>query len=60
MNVEAASDGRIAFKAPVSGPGQYVCLRAEMDLVIALSACPQDMLPVNGAGPTDVDFVILS
>jgi uncharacterized protein YcgI (DUF1989 family) len=58
MNVEATSDGRIAFRAPVSAPGQYVTLRAEMDLIIALSACPQDLLPVNGEGPTDVDFIV--
>jgi len=25
-----------------------VMLRAEMDLVIAFSACPQDILPING------------
>jgi uncharacterized protein YcgI (DUF1989 family) len=60
MNMETSQDGRIAFRAPVSGPGQYVSLRAEMDLVLALSACPQDLMPVNGLGPTDVDFVILS
>ena len=29
-------------------PGGYVRLRAEMDLVIAFSACPQDILPING------------
>jgi len=58
MNIETASDGRIAFLAPVSAPGQYVTLRAEMDLILALSACPQDLLPVNGLGPTDVDFIV--
>lgn len=58
MNVEAASDGRIAFLAPVSAPGQYVTLRAEMNLILVLSACPQDLLPVNGLGPTDVDFIV--
>jgi uncharacterized protein YcgI (DUF1989 family) len=25
-------------------------LRAEMDLVVAFSACPQDLLPINGTG----------
>jgi uncharacterized protein YcgI (DUF1989 family) len=60
MNIEAGSDGRITFLAPVSAPGQYVTLRAEMDLVLALSACPQDLLPVNGLGPTDVDFIVHS
>jgi uncharacterized protein len=34
--------------------------RAEMDLVIALSACPQDILPINGrTGRTnDAHFLI--
>ena len=41
-------------------PGGYVRLRAEMDLVIAFSACPQDILPINGkAGkPVEAHFTI--
>jgi len=36
-----------------------VTLRAEMDLVIVFSACPQDMMPTNGADmtPKDVELV---
>jgi uncharacterized protein YcgI (DUF1989 family) len=32
-----------------------------MDLIIAFSACPQDMLPINGRGqkPTEAHFEIL-
>jgi uncharacterized protein len=32
-----------------------------MDLVIAFSACPQDMVPINGRGlnPTDAHFQVL-
>jgi uncharacterized protein YcgI (DUF1989 family) len=39
-----------------------VVLRAEMDLIIAFSACPQDILPINGAGlqPTEAHFEILN
>jgi uncharacterized protein YcgI (DUF1989 family) len=29
--------------------GDRVCFRAEMDCVVAFSACPQDMLPINGS-----------
>jgi len=32
----------------VSTPGSYALFRAEMDLVVAFSACPQDILPING------------
>jgi uncharacterized protein len=42
----------------VSRPNQSVTLRAERDLVIVFSACPQDMLPTNGVDctPTDAHF----
>jgi uncharacterized protein YcgI (DUF1989 family) len=58
MNVPVTDEGGLSFKAPVSDAGQYVTLRAEMDLIIVFSACPQDMVPVNDMKPTDVHFVI--
>jgi len=46
----------------VSKPGDYVVLRAEMDAVIAFSACPQDILPINGRArrPTEAHFQLIS
>jgi uncharacterized protein YcgI (DUF1989 family) len=60
MNIPWTPDGTLSFDPPVSTPGSYVVLRAEMDLIIAFSACPQDLLPINGrAGkPTEAHFVI--
>lgn len=58
MNVPVAGDGRLAFEPPVSKPGDHVSLRAEMDLVIVFSACPQDMTPVNGMMPTEVHYQV--
>lgn len=60
MNIPVGADGSIAFEAPVSTPGSYVALRAEMDLVIAFSACPQDILPINGVGhpPTEAHYTV--
>ena len=48
MNIPWSAEGALAWAEPVSTPGSYVVLRAEMDLVIAFSACPQDVLPING------------
>jgi uncharacterized protein len=49
MNIPWALDGRLSFAAPPKPvPGGYVRLRAEMDLVMAFSACPQDILPSSG------------
>jgi uncharacterized protein YcgI (DUF1989 family) len=58
MNVPVAPDGTLRFQPPVSEPGQYITLRADMDLVIVFSACPQDMVPVNDMKPTDAHFLI--
>lgn len=48
MNIPWTADGRLAWGDPVSAPGSYALFRAEMDLVVAFSACPQDILPING------------
>ena len=58
MNVPWADDGNLAFVRPTSEAGQYVSLRAEMDLIVVFSACPQDMIPVNDMRSTDADFTI--
>jgi len=60
MNIPWKQNGEITFEAPVTKPGDTVTLRAERDLVIAFSACPQDMLPINGVGkrPTEAHFRI--
>ena len=60
MNIPVKEDRTLSFEAPVSTPGSYILFRAEMDLVIAFSACPQDILPINGVGhlPTEAHFFI--
>ena len=61
MNIPVAADGSVAFVAPVSKPGDYVTLQAEMDCVVAFSACPQDVVPINGVNctPTEAHFQVL-
>lgn len=59
MNIPVGPDGSIRFLPTVSRPGDHVLLRAEMDLVMAFSACPQDILPINNTQPTEAHFQIL-
>jgi uncharacterized protein YcgI (DUF1989 family) len=61
MNIPVVDGNRVEVRPPVSTPGSYIALRAEMDCVVAFSACPQDMLPINGLAmqPTHAHFEIL-
>jgi len=59
MNIPVKPDGALSFEPPVSEAGQHITLRAEIDLVMVFSACPQDILPINGLNPTDAHFCVL-
>ena len=61
MNIPVVDGNHVEVRPPVSTPGGYVTLLAEMDCVAAFSACPQDMVPVNGIAmrPTEAHFEIL-
>jgi uncharacterized protein YcgI (DUF1989 family) len=61
MNIPVVDGNRVDVRPPVSTPGSYVTLRAEMNCIVAFSACPQDMLPVNGLAmrPTEAHFEVL-
>lgn len=62
MNVPWTADGTLSFAAPRSAPGDLVRLRAERDVLLVMSACPQDLVPVNGLlrRPSDVHFRLLA
>jgi uncharacterized protein len=61
MNIPVIDGNRVEIRPPVSTPGSYVSLRAEVDCIVAFSACPQDVVPVNGLAltPTEVHFEVL-
>ena len=61
MNIPWTDAGGLSFEAPVTKPGDYILLRAEMDLIVAFSACPQDILPINGElrQPVEAHFEIV-
>ncbi len=61
MNIPWDESGDLRFEPPLSRPGDHVVLRAGMDCIVAMSACPQDMVPVNGEScqPTEAHFEII-
>ena len=52
------SKGNLEVKEPVSKAGDYVVLRALENLVVAASACPQDLNPCNGFHPTGLKMEV--
>ena len=61
MNIPWEDGGGLTFAAPVSKEGDYVLFEANLDVIVAFSACPQDILPINGEAraPTEAHFQIL-
>ena len=58
MNVPVEEDGALGIVDGISAPGLTVDLRAEMDLVVVVSNCPQVNNPCNGFNPTPVRMIV--
>ena len=58
MNVPVTPEGALTFEDGVSDAGKYVELRAEMDVLMVISNCPQLNNPCNGYNPTPVQILI--
>jgi urea carboxylase-associated protein 1 len=58
MNVPVTPDGRLRFADGISGAGRYVQLRADMDVLVLISNCPQLNNPCNAYNPTPIRILI--
>ena len=58
MNVPVEADGALGIVDGISAPGLYLDLRAEMDVTVVVSNCPQINNPCNGFNPTPVRMII--
>ncbi len=58
MNVPVTPAGDLNFADGVSDAGKYVELRAEMDVLIVISNCPQLNNPCNAYDPTPVQVLV--
>ncbi len=58
MNVPVDPDGSLGIVDGISAPGLRVALRAEVDVLVLVSNCPQVNNPCNGFDPTPVRMVV--
>lgn len=58
MNVPVSKDGRLEIVDGISDPGSTVDLRADMNVLVAISNCPQMNNPCNAYNPTPIRLII--
>lgn len=58
MNVPVEADGALGIVDGISAPGLMVDVRAEMDVEVVVSNCPQINNPCNGFNPTPVRMIV--
>ncbi len=58
MNVPVTPEGGLMFADGLSAPGKYVEMRAERDVIVLISNCPQLNNPCNAYDPTAVRLLV--
>ena len=58
MNVPVTPAGKLTFADGISGAGRYVEMRAEMNIIVLISNCPQLNNPCNAYNPTPVRVMV--
>jgi urea carboxylase-associated protein 1 len=58
MNVPVTPAGGLTFADGISGPGRYVEMLAEMDVIVLISNCPQLNNPCNAYNPTPIEVKV--
>jgi urea carboxylase-associated protein 1 len=58
MNVPVEADGTLGIVDGISGPGKRVAFRAEMDVLVLVSNCPQVNNPCNDFNPTPLRMIV--
>jgi len=59
MNIPVLADGELGWEPAPTVAGDSVTLRAEIDCLVVVSACPQDIVPINGNHPTRIAIELL-
>jgi len=59
MNVEISPSGELSILPPRSRAGDYIVLRAEMDMIVGVTACSAELSNNGTFKPIDVEIMVL-
>ena len=60
MNIPVRADGTLGWQPAQTRAGDSVSFRAELDSIVVLSACPQDIVPINAGAPGPLELELLA
>jgi uncharacterized protein YcgI (DUF1989 family) len=60
MHIPVRPDGTIGWEPALTKPGDSVTMRAELDCLVVLSACPQDIVVINNHAPGPLELELLA
>jgi uncharacterized protein YcgI (DUF1989 family) len=59
MNIPVGEGGALGWEPAPTKAGDSITFRAAMDCIVVVSACPQDIVPINDCNPTAVAIDLL-
>lgn len=59
MNIPWDANGGLEFQPSPARAGDHVTLAAELDVIVVLSACPQDLVAINAGGLGDIGVEVV-
>jgi uncharacterized protein YcgI (DUF1989 family) len=59
MNIPVGGDGGLGWDPAPTQAGSSITFRAVMDSIVVVSACPQDIVPINDRDPTSIAIELL-
>lgn len=59
MNIPVGQTGDLQWLVPVAKPGDSVVFRALVDCIMVMSACPQDVVPINAKRPVSAQYSVV-
>jgi uncharacterized protein YcgI (DUF1989 family) len=59
MNIPVLAGGDLEWREPTSKPGDSVVFSALIECIMVMSACPQDIIPINAGHPVSAHYALL-
>ena len=58
-NIPVLDDRSLDWRPALTAPGDWIMFRTELPCYVVLTACPQDIMPINDKNPTEMALEVL-